>query len=183
MPLLAAGGSMVISAMLLFKGLKNLELGLDMFQNLLVMGMTAAVVWFSIFIFARSMKKKSLSKATFTLFSWMQVFTASAFAFSHGSNDIANAVVVVAPSCLNRSRRNLSVPKLVESGGAEGAARVETIVRMSGVSWSGSGYRVSGGFDVDCSPRESRSGSTGLEEWKLVEPTCSLRELVVSKPW
>src|SRR5699024_12452068 len=26
------------------------------------------------------------------LFSWMQVFTASAFAFSHGSNDIANAV-------------------------------------------------------------------------------------------
>lgn len=91
-PLLAAGGSMVISAMLLFKGLKNLELGLDMFQNLLVMGMIAAVVWFSIFIFARSMKKKALSKATFTLFSWMQVFTASAFAFSHGSNDIANAV-------------------------------------------------------------------------------------------
>ena len=26
------------------------------------------------------------------MFSWMQVFTASAFAFSHGSNDIANAV-------------------------------------------------------------------------------------------
>lgn len=91
-PLLAAAGSVVISAMLLFKGLKNLSLGLDMFQNVLVMGMIAAVVWFSIFIFARSMKKKSLSKATFTLFAWMQVFTASAFAFSHGSNDIANAV-------------------------------------------------------------------------------------------
>lgn len=26
------------------------------------------------------------------MFSWMQVFTASAFAFSHGANDIANAV-------------------------------------------------------------------------------------------
>ncbi|MDY6811509.1 MAG: inorganic phosphate transporter, partial [Actinomycetota bacterium] len=28
----------------------------------------------------------------FLLFSWMQVFTASGFAFSHGSNDIANAI-------------------------------------------------------------------------------------------
>lgn len=91
-PLLAALGAVVLTSMLLFKGLKNLALGLDLFQDGLIMGMTGVVVWFSIFIFARSMKKKSLSKATFTLFSWMQVFTASAFAFSHGSNDIANAV-------------------------------------------------------------------------------------------
>ncbi|SPT53075.1 Low-affinity inorganic phosphate transporter 1 [Actinomyces bovis] len=91
-PLLAAVGAVVITSMLLFKGLQNLDLGLDLLQDVLIMGMVGMGVWFSIFIFARSMKKKSLSKATFTLFSWMQVFTAAAFAFSHGSNDIANAV-------------------------------------------------------------------------------------------
>ena len=40
----------------------------------------------------RGKHKEDLGKATFILFSWMQVFTASAFAFSHGSNDIANAI-------------------------------------------------------------------------------------------
>ena len=29
---------------------------------------------------------------TWLMFSWMQVFTAAGFAFSHGSNDIANAI-------------------------------------------------------------------------------------------
>lgn len=91
-PLLAAVGAVIIASMLLFKGLKNLALGLDLFQDVMILGMIGIAVWFSIFIVARSMKKKSLSKATFTLFSWMQVVTASAFAFSHGSNDIANAV-------------------------------------------------------------------------------------------
>ena len=56
------------------------------------MGMIAAVVWMAVFIFARSLKRQDLSRSTFLLFSWMQVFTASAFAFSHGSNDIANAI-------------------------------------------------------------------------------------------
>ena len=56
------------------------------------MGMVGAAVWMAVFIFARSLKNKSLSRSTFLLFSWMQVFTASAFAFSHGSNDIANAI-------------------------------------------------------------------------------------------
>ncbi|MEJ6020150.1 inorganic phosphate transporter [Corynebacterium sp. H113] len=91
-PVLAAGGSIVISAMMLFKGLKNLELGLSSLSNILIMGMIAAVVWMAIYIFARSLKKYDLNRSTFLLFSWLQVFTASAFAFSHGSNDIANAL-------------------------------------------------------------------------------------------
>lgn len=38
------------------------------------------------------LRGESLSRSTFLMFSWMQVFTASGFAFSHGSNDIANAI-------------------------------------------------------------------------------------------
>lgn len=91
-PLLAAAGSIVISSMLLFKGLKNLHLNIDAAGNLLIMAMVGAAVWMAVFIFARTLKDQALSRSTFLLFSWMQVFTASAFAFSHGSNDIANAI-------------------------------------------------------------------------------------------
>lgn len=91
-PLLAAFGSIVISSMLLFKGLKNLELGISSVGNFLIMAMIGAGVWMAVFIFTKTLKKQTLSRSTFLLFSWMQVFTASAFAFSHGSNDIANAI-------------------------------------------------------------------------------------------
>lgn len=91
-PLLAAFGAIVISSMLLFKGLKNLHIGLSSLTNYLIMAMIGAAVWMAVFIFAKTLKNQALSKSTFLLFSWMQVFTASAFAFSHGSNDIANAV-------------------------------------------------------------------------------------------
>ncbi|CAM3304992.1 inorganic phosphate transporter [Mycobacterium frederiksbergense] len=91
-PLLAAFGAMIISAMLLFKGLKNMELGLSTLNNLFIMGMIGAAVWMATFIFAKTLKGESLPRSTFLMFSWMQVFTASGFAFSHGSNDIANAI-------------------------------------------------------------------------------------------
>ncbi|MCB1670868.1 MAG: anion permease [Gammaproteobacteria bacterium] len=91
-PLVAALGSMVISAMLLFKGLQKLDLGLSTLYNFLIMGMVGAAMWMGTFIFAKTMRSKSLARSTFLLFSWMQVFTASGFAFSHGSNDIANAI-------------------------------------------------------------------------------------------
>ncbi len=91
-PLLAAFGAVVIGSMMLFKGLKNLKLDLSSTGNFLVLGMIAATVWMAVFIFARTLKKQDLGRSTFLLFSWMQVFTASAFAFSHGSNDIANAI-------------------------------------------------------------------------------------------
>ncbi|KQB84041.1 inorganic phosphate transporter [Corynebacterium oculi] len=91
-PLLAAFGAIIISAMMLFKGLKNLHLGIDNVGNFLIMGMVGASVWMAVFIFARTLKRHDLDRSTFLLFSWLQVFTAAAFAFSHGSNDIANAV-------------------------------------------------------------------------------------------
>ncbi|MEC9362633.1 MAG: inorganic phosphate transporter [Pseudomonadota bacterium] len=91
-PLIAALGAMIISSMLLFKGLKNIDLGLTTLHNYLIMGMLGAAVWMAVFIFAKTLKGSSLSRSTFLLFSWMQVFTAAGFAFSHGSNDIANAI-------------------------------------------------------------------------------------------
>lgn len=91
-PMLAAIGSMVITAMLLYKGLKHVDLQLTQMNNLLITLMVAASVWMALKILARTLKGGSLERSTFLLFSWMQVFTASGFAFSHGSNDIANAI-------------------------------------------------------------------------------------------
>lgn len=91
-PMIATLGAMIISGMLLFKGLKHTALGLTTLQNYLIMGMVGAVVWMATFIFAKTLKGEDLDKSTFLMFSWMQVFTASGFAFSHGSNDIANAI-------------------------------------------------------------------------------------------
>ncbi|MDD7465018.1 MAG: inorganic phosphate transporter [Actinomycetaceae bacterium] len=91
-PLLAAAGAVVISSMLLFKGLKNLNLEFTALQSGALLIMIATLTWFAMTMFAKTLTNKSLSRSTFILFSWMQVFTAAAFAFSHGSNDIANAL-------------------------------------------------------------------------------------------
>ncbi|MDN3397126.1 inorganic phosphate transporter [Psychrobacter sp. APC 3426] len=94
-PIIAAAGGAVMTSLVVFKGLKNVNDGLTTLQGFLIMGMIAALVWLATFIYTKSIRgkhKEDLTKATFIMFSWMQVFTASAFAFSHGSNDIANAV-------------------------------------------------------------------------------------------
>ncbi|MHC3994071.1 inorganic phosphate transporter [Thiomicrolovo sp. ZZH C-3] len=91
-PLIAAFGSMVISGMVIFKGLKHIDLDFSTLNKYLVMFMIAALVWMAVFIYAKTIRGKNLEKSTFLLFSWLQVFTASGFAFSHGSNDIANAI-------------------------------------------------------------------------------------------
>lgn len=91
-PLLAAFGAVIISAMMLFKGLDNLNLGISTAGNIMIMTMIGILVWISVTVFARSLQKQELSRATFTIFAWLQVFTAAAFAFSHGANDIANAI-------------------------------------------------------------------------------------------
>ena len=72
-PLIAALGSIVISAMLLFKGLKHMDLGLTTLHNYLIMGMVGALVWMATFIFAKTLKGTALGKSTFLMFSWMQV--------------------------------------------------------------------------------------------------------------
>ncbi|WP_297752011.1 inorganic phosphate transporter [uncultured Tessaracoccus sp.] len=91
-PLIGSVGAVVIVSMLLFKGLANLHLGLNTVSIVLILLMVGSIVWLALSMFANTMRGQQLSKASFRLFSWMQVFTASAFAFSHGSNDIANAV-------------------------------------------------------------------------------------------
>ncbi|HFC6387740.1 TPA: inorganic phosphate transporter [Neisseria bacilliformis] len=91
-PLISAGGGMMIASMLIFKGLKNLNLGLGDLVSYLTILMIGAGIWLATFIYAKTLKRKDLAKSTFLLFSWMQVFTAAGFAFSHGANDIANAI-------------------------------------------------------------------------------------------
>lgn len=91
-PLIAAGGAIILTAMLLFKGLKNLDVTVGPIGGTLLMAMIGLAVWMAVFVFAKTLRKQTVPRATFILFSWMQVFTASAFAFSHGSNDIANAI-------------------------------------------------------------------------------------------
>ena len=91
-PAVAGIGAFVISAMLIFKGLHNLDFGLTNFYNYLIIGMSTLITWLLMFIFAKTLRRSDLNKSTFLMFSWLQVLTASGFAFSHGSNDIANAV-------------------------------------------------------------------------------------------
>ena len=94
-PIIAAAGAAVMTAMVVFKGLKNVNSHMTNLNGFMIMGMVGALVWLATFIYTKSIRgkhKEDLTKATFIMFSWMQVFTASAFAFSHGSNDIANAV-------------------------------------------------------------------------------------------
>ena len=91
-PPIAALGSIVIVLMLLFKGLKKLDIAMTPAETTLVIGMIAALIWVSVYVLARSLRHRALDDSTFVLFSWMQVVTAAGFAFSHGSNDIANAI-------------------------------------------------------------------------------------------
>lgn len=91
-PIVAASGTFVIGSMLFFKGLKNLNLSFTYLDKILILFMLSSAIWMVMFILAKTLRRTDLSKSTFMLFSWMQVFSACGFAFSHGSNDIANAV-------------------------------------------------------------------------------------------
>lgn len=119
-PVIAALGVSVISSMLIFKGFKNLNLGLENFQNYLIIAMIAAATWMMMFIFAKTQRRGDLSKSTFLMFSWLQVFTACGFAFSHGSNDIANAVGPFA-----------AVLDTLKSGGISSKASIDPIVMIT----------------------------------------------------
>ncbi|MDO5091647.1 MAG: anion permease [Cardiobacteriaceae bacterium] len=92
MPLLAAIAAMIISYMVIFKGLKNLNLDLSHSQYALIFAAIGLGMWFVAYRVAKRFRSYEISRATYVMFSWMQVLTASCFAFSHGSNDIANAI-------------------------------------------------------------------------------------------
>ncbi|MBZ7928234.1 inorganic phosphate transporter [Campylobacter molothri] len=91
MPIVACISAAIISAMFLFKGLNNVST-LDILQNFWIIGILGIISYVITFAIVKIVKKNELNKTTDRLFSWFQIFTASSFAFSHGANDIANAI-------------------------------------------------------------------------------------------
>ena len=91
-PIIAAISAMMISSMLIFKGLKNMKFETDVVTNTLIILMIGSLAYLATFAYVKTAKRKDVHKTTFLVFSWLQVFSASGFAFSHGANDIANAI-------------------------------------------------------------------------------------------
>ncbi|HEC1118940.1 TPA: inorganic phosphate transporter [Campylobacter coli] len=91
MPIIACIGAAIIAAMFLFKGLNNVST-LDILQNFWIIGIVGTISYVVTFAIVKIVKKTELNKTTDRLFAWFQIFTASSFAFSHGANDIANAI-------------------------------------------------------------------------------------------
>ena len=91
-PIVAACGAMVISSSLLFKGLQNLNLGFSFFETLWIIFVVGLCAYLIIFALVNMVKRDNPIKGINRIFGWFQIFTASSFAFSHGANDIANAV-------------------------------------------------------------------------------------------
>ncbi|HEF3383863.1 TPA: inorganic phosphate transporter [Campylobacter jejuni] len=91
MPIIACIAAAISSAMFLFKGLNNVST-LDILQNFWIIGIIGTISYVVTFAIVKIVKKTELNKTTDRIFSWFQIFTASSFAFSHGANDIANAI-------------------------------------------------------------------------------------------
>ncbi|EAL7176310.1 anion permease [Campylobacter jejuni] len=91
LPIIACIAAAIISAMFLFKGLNNVST-LDILQNFWIIGIIGTISYVVTFAIVKIVKKTELNKTTDRIFSWFQIFTASSFAFSHGANDIANAI-------------------------------------------------------------------------------------------
>lgn len=92
LPFIACLIAYVISSMLFFKALKYVDTGLSPFS----VGVIITIVCVSAYTLCAGiiniMKKGEPNKAVNRIFSWFQIFTACTFAFSHGANDISNAV-------------------------------------------------------------------------------------------
>jgi inorganic phosphate transporter, PiT family len=91
-PIVAAFGTAMIAGMLLFKGLKNANLGLNDVQIYMLLAVMSTLMYGVVYAIIKVMHKDTPHKATMRVFSMLQVLTASSFAFSHGANDIANAI-------------------------------------------------------------------------------------------
>ncbi|WP_294870535.1 inorganic phosphate transporter [Sulfuricurvum sp. RIFCSPLOWO2_12_FULL_43_24] len=91
-PIVAAFGTAMIAGMLLFKGLKNANLGLNDAQIYMLLAVLSTLMYGVVYAIIKVMHKDTPHKATMRVFSMLQVLTASSFAFSHGANDIANAI-------------------------------------------------------------------------------------------
>lgn len=91
-PIVSAFGTAMIAGMLLFKGLKNTDLGLNDAQIYMLLAVMSTLMYGVVYAIIKVMHKDTPHKATMRVFSMLQVLTASSFAFSHGANDIANAI-------------------------------------------------------------------------------------------
>lgn len=91
-PFIGAFAASILSGMLLFKGLKNIHINLGSIETIWVIFVIATGAYLASAAIISVMAKNDVNKATMRIFSWFQIFTASAFAFSHGANDIANAI-------------------------------------------------------------------------------------------
>lgn len=90
-PIIGCTGAVIISSMLLFKGLKNIHT-FSLMQNLWIVVLIGIVTYIVTYAVVSIVKKTELRKTIDRIFSWFQIFTASSFAFSHGANDISNAL-------------------------------------------------------------------------------------------
>lgn len=91
-PIAAAFGTAMVAGMLLFKGLKHADLGLNDVQIYMLLALMSTLMYGVVYAIIKVMHKDTPHKATLRVFSMLQVLTASSFAFSHGANDIANAI-------------------------------------------------------------------------------------------
>ncbi|MDL0088379.1 inorganic phosphate transporter [Campylobacter gastrosuis] len=91
-PFIAGFAAIIISSMMLFKGLKHLNLNFSIIESLWILFVIGVVAYLASFAIINVMSKNDSEKSINRIFSWFQIFTASAFAFSHGANDIANAI-------------------------------------------------------------------------------------------
>lgn len=91
-PIAAAFAVTMISGMLLYKGLKHTGIKFGEIETLMLIATFSALAYGITYAIVKVMHKDTPHKATLRLFSMLQVLTASAFAFSHGANDIANAI-------------------------------------------------------------------------------------------
>ncbi|MBE0495655.1 MAG: inorganic phosphate transporter [Campylobacterales bacterium] len=91
-PMVGALAAVSVSSMLLFKGLSNLKMEISTIETLWIIFLIGTAAFVVSLAIVNIMAKNDVTKTTTRIFSWLQIFTASAFAFSHGANDIANAI-------------------------------------------------------------------------------------------
>jgi len=133
----------IIGLVTLFKGLKNLKLDLDLPEAILasfVLGLFGAALGY--FFISRVSTKETTSSHRFDqverVFVILQILTACAVAFAHGSNDVANAIGPLA-----------AIASATATTGSEMAAKAPVAPWMLGIGGIGIvvglatwGYRV-----------------------------------------
>lgn len=102
----------VVSLVTVFKGLKHLQIELSIFQSFVIAIAVGAIVSFISWLLIRKIKIDVNANQDFhyasveKVFTPMMLFTASAMAFAHGSNDVANGIGPLA-----------AVVSIIQSGG------------------------------------------------------------------